>query len=117
MIPILLRLGPITIYSYGLMMALGFIAADVACTSEFNSRGYQGEWASTLILWTATSGVVGSRVYHIVDNWPRYAAHPWDMIVSGAGFVWYRGLACGNPASYFIVRPHRNQLPARSGLS
>jgi phosphatidylglycerol:prolipoprotein diacylglycerol transferase len=117
MIPILLRLGPITIYSYGLMMALGFIAADVACTSEFKRRGYQGEWASTLILWTATSGVVGSRIYDIVDNWPRYAAHPWDMIFSGAGFVWYGGLAGGTLASYFIARHYKIRWPVLLDMS
>ena len=76
MIPILLRLGPITIYSYGLMMALGFIAADIACTSEFKRHGFKGEWASTLILWTAISGVAGSRIYDIIDNWHHYAANP-----------------------------------------
>jgi prolipoprotein diacylglyceryltransferase len=38
MIPIVLRLGPFTIYSYGLMMGLGIIAAGVACTSEFKRR-------------------------------------------------------------------------------
>ncbi len=107
MIPILLRLGPITVYSYGLMMALGFIAADVACASEFKRHGYKGEWASTLILWTAISGVAGSRLYDIVDNWPRYAANPWDMIFSGAGFVWYGGLAGGFIASYFVARYYR----------
>ncbi len=107
MIPILFHLGPLTIYSYGLMMALGFIAADIACTSEFKRHGYQGEWASTLILWTAIAGVAGSRVYDIIDNWPRYAADPSAMIFSGAGFVWYGGLAGGLLASYFVARHYR----------
>jgi len=107
MIPILLRLGPITIYSYGLMMALGFIAADIACASEFKRHGYKGEWASTLILWTAICGVAGSRLYDIADNWSRYAANPWDMIFSGSGFVWYGGLAGGIVASYFVARHYK----------
>jgi phosphatidylglycerol:prolipoprotein diacylglycerol transferase len=107
MIPILLRLGPITIYSYGLMMALGFIAADLACASEFKRHGYKSEWASTLILWTAISGLVGSRIYDIFDNWSHYAANPSEMIFSGAGFVWYGGLAGGLVASYFIARYYR----------
>ena len=47
MIPILLRLGPfhlfghpltLTIYSYGLMMALGFIAADLVIAADCPSR-------------------------------------------------------------------------------
>jgi phosphatidylglycerol:prolipoprotein diacylglycerol transferase len=117
MIPILLRLGPITVYSYGLMMALGFIAADIACTSEFRRRGYQGEWASTLILWTATSGVVGSRIYDIIDNWPRYAADPKSMIFSGAGFVWYGGLAGGIVASYIVARHYKIRWPVLLDMS
>jgi phosphatidylglycerol:prolipoprotein diacylglycerol transferase len=107
MIPILLQLGPITIYSYGLMMALGFIAADLVCTSEFKRRGYPGEQASTLVLWTAVSGVVGSRVYDIFDHWPLYAAHPREMLLSGSGFVWYGGLAGGLLASFFVARHYR----------
>jgi phosphatidylglycerol:prolipoprotein diacylglycerol transferase len=107
MIPIVLRLGPFTIYSYGLMMGLGIIAAGVACTSEFKRRGYKGEWASTLVVWSAISGVVGSRIYDIIDNWPHYAANPLDMIFSSAGFVWYGGLMGGAIASYFVARYYR----------
>ena len=107
MIPIVLRLGPFAIYSYGLMMGLGIIAAGVACTSEFKRRGYKGEWASTLVAWSAISGVVGSRIYDIIDNWPHYAANPLDMIFSSAGFVWYGGLMGGAIASYFVARYYR----------
>jgi phosphatidylglycerol:prolipoprotein diacylglycerol transferase len=107
MIPIVLRLGPFTIYSYGLMMGLGIIGAGVACTSEFKRRGYKGEWASTLVVWSAISGVVGSRIYDIIDNWPHYAANPLDMIFSSAGFVWYGGLMGGAIASYFVARYYR----------
>jgi prolipoprotein diacylglyceryltransferase len=34
MIPVLFKLGPITVYSYGVMMALGFLAADFVISSE-----------------------------------------------------------------------------------
>jgi phosphatidylglycerol---prolipoprotein diacylglyceryl transferase len=107
MIPIVLRLGPFTIYSYGLMMGLGIIAAGVACTSEFKRRGYRGEWASTLVVWSAISGGVGSRIYDIIDNWPHYAANPLDMIFSSAGFVWYGALMGIAIASYFVARYYR----------
>jgi len=107
MIPIVLRLGPFTIHSYGLMMGLGIIAAGVACTSEFKRRGYRGEWASTLVVWSAISGGVGSRIYDIIDNWPHYAANPLDMIFSSTGFVWYGGLMGVAIASYFVARYYR----------
>jgi len=104
MMPVLLRLGPITVYSYGLMMALGFIAADLVCSSQFKHRGLPAEQASMLVLWTAVAGIAGARIYDILDNWSRYAAHPSSMIFSGAGFVWYGGLIGGTLASVAFAR-------------
>src|SRR5262249_42104999 len=104
MIAILLHLGSLTIHSYGLMMWLGIFAAGVVCTGEFKRRGYKGEWAVNLVVWSAISGIVGSRIYDIIDNWPHYAANPWDMIFSGAGFVWYGGLMGGAIGSFFVAR-------------
>jgi prolipoprotein diacylglyceryltransferase len=46
MIPILLKLGPITIYSYGMMMALGFLAADFVISSRVPATGAQTRFAS-----------------------------------------------------------------------
>lgn len=104
MIPVLLRLGPITVYSYGLMMALGFIAADLVCTSEFKRRQLNPEQASMLVLWTAIAGIVGARLWDVFDNWSSYMAHPSSIVFSGAGFVWYGGLAGGILASFIVVR-------------
>ena len=46
MIPVLLRLGPITIYSYGLMMAMGFIVGDFLLTRECRRRGISTDFAN-----------------------------------------------------------------------
>src|SRR6266851_10243973 len=58
MIPILLRIGPITIYSYGFMVALAFIVGDRLVTSEFK-RGYDAGLASTLVVWVGDSLIRG----------------------------------------------------------
>ena len=103
MIPILFRIGPITVYSYGLMMALGFLAADFFASLEFKRRGYDPEHASMLVLWVAICGIVGSRIYDILDHLQRYLADPWTMIFSGSGFVYFGGLLGGLIASYFVA--------------
>ncbi len=71
MIPILLRIGPITIYSYGLMVALGFIAGDLVLASEFKRKGYDPEPVSMMVLWLAVTAMVGSRIYDIVEPTPK----------------------------------------------
>jgi len=107
MIPILFRIGPITVYSYGLMMALGFLAADLFASLEFKRRGYDPEHASMLVLWVAICGIAGSRIYDILDNLQRYLADPWSMIFSGSGFVYFGGLLGGLIASFFFSRRHK----------
>ncbi len=104
MIPVLFRLGPITVYSYGLMMALGFLAADVVIASECRRRRFNPDYASSLVVWAAISGIAGSRIYDILDNLPAYMHDPWAMVFSGSGFVWYGGLFGGLAATYLVSR-------------
>ena len=117
MIPILLRLGPITIYSYGLMMALGFIAADIACTSEFQRHGFKGEWASTLILWTAISGVaapgftISSTIGTTTQPIPR------KCFCQAQGSSGSEGWREESIASYIVARHYRIPWPVLADMA
>lgn len=104
MIPVILRLGPITIYSYGLMMAFGLIAGDLVLTSECRRRGYNPELAAAVVVWGAIGGIVGAHIYDVADSWSAYVAHPAAMVFSGAGFVWYGGLIGGVIATWLVAR-------------
>src|ERR1700761_3595546 len=95
MIPVLLRLGPLTIYSYGLMMAFGFIAGDLVLSRECRRRGFNPELASSVVVWGAIGGLVGARIYDVFDNWQAYKENPLSIVISGSGFVWYGGLIGG----------------------
>jgi phosphatidylglycerol---prolipoprotein diacylglyceryl transferase len=107
MIPIILRLGPITIYSYGLMMAMGVITADFLLTSECRRRGISTDYANGIVVFGAIGGIVGARIYDVFDNWPAYANHPWSIIFSGAGFVWYGGFIGGVTAAAIVSRYYK----------
>jgi phosphatidylglycerol---prolipoprotein diacylglyceryl transferase len=107
MIPIILRLGPITIYSYGLMMAMGVITADFLLTSECRRRGISTDYANGIVVFGAIGGIVGARIYDVFDNWPAYANHPWSIIFSGAGFVWYGGFIGGTTAAAIVSRYYK----------
>jgi len=107
MIPVLLHLGPLTIYSYGLMMALGFIVGDFILSRECQRRGFNPELANAVVVWGAIGGIVGSRIYDVFDNLPEYLSHPWSIIFSGAGFVWYGGFIGGVIATWLVARHYR----------
>jgi phosphatidylglycerol:prolipoprotein diacylglycerol transferase len=104
MIPILFHIGPLTVYSYGLMMALGFLAADWVVTAECHRRGITPDYASSLIVWAAIVGIASSRLLDIFNNFSSYWADPKSMIFSGSGFVWYGGMIGGIIAVYCVSR-------------
>jgi phosphatidylglycerol---prolipoprotein diacylglyceryl transferase len=107
MIPILFRLGPITVYSYGLMMALGFIAGDLLLNRECRRRGYSPDLGTALVVWCAIGGLAGARILDVLNNLPIYMSHPVAIVFSGAGFVWYGGLIGGIIAALLVARYYR----------
>ena len=107
MIPVLFHLGPLTVYSYGLMMALGFLAADYVVRLECIRRGFNPEYSSSLVITAAVMGIAGSRIYAILDDLPTYLADPRLMIFSGSGFVFYGGMIGGILGIYFVSRRYR----------
>src|SRR5438552_16683385 len=107
MIPVLFRLGPITLYSYGLMMPLGFRTADLIAPREFRRKGYHPENASVLVVWTAIAAIVGSRIYDVIDHWDAYRLDPWSMIASGSGFVYFGGFFLAVFVSWLVARYYK----------
>ncbi|MGH7925783.1 MAG: prolipoprotein diacylglyceryl transferase, partial [Candidatus Binatus sp.] len=107
MIPVLFHLGPLTVYSYGLMMALGFLAADYVIRLECIRRGYDPEYSSSIVIAAAVMGLIGSRLYAILDDLPTYLADPKLMIFSGSGFVFYGGMFGGILGAYLVSRRYR----------
>jgi phosphatidylglycerol---prolipoprotein diacylglyceryl transferase len=95
MYPILLQVGPITIYSYGVMMALGFLAANWVVGKGLQHQGKDPNFSSILVVWAAVGGLLGARLLFVVERLPEFIADPLSMIFTGAGFTWYGGLIGG----------------------
>jgi phosphatidylglycerol:prolipoprotein diacylglycerol transferase len=123
MIPVLFQLPPITIfglpiqltiYSFGLMMALGAIVGNLVLTSECRRRGYNPDFANAVVVWGAIAGIAGARIYDVFDNWPLYRSNPWSIFFSGAGFIWYGGLVAGILATLLVAR--RYKVPILTAL-
>lgn len=95
MYPVLFQFGPITIYSYGVMMALGFLSAGWVLGKELQRCGKDPNLASTFVLWAAVGGLLGARILFLVEEWRAFLNDPWPLLFTGSGFVWYGGLIGG----------------------
>lgn len=107
MIPVLFHIGPLAVYSYGMMMALGFLAADYVIALDCRRRGITSDYASSIVVWAAVVGIASSRLLDIINNFSAYWADPKSMIFSGSGFVWYGGMFGGIFATYLVSRYYK----------
>lgn len=106
MYPVILRLGPVTIYSYGLMMAIAFLVSGYLVGKELERKGFNGEIASSILFSAAVGGIVGSRILSILNDWPEFVRDPVQAVFSGAGFVWFGGLIGGFITVSLTIRRH-----------
>ena len=85
-----LALGPLSFRMYGLMIALGVIAAVWIARRRYSSYGGDPEDITTIALVAVPAGLVGARLYHVITDWP-------DLYSDGrwwpkAFMIWQGGL-------------------------
>ncbi len=98
MIPKLFQIGPIPVYSYGLMLGISFIVASYLLSKEFKRRKLEENAAINITFIALIAGVAGAKLLYIIEDWASIAALPsgklfsTDGIFSPAGLTWYGGL-------------------------
>ena len=103
MIPIFFEIGPVKLYSYGLMMALAFWLATQVAAKEYERRGGDGERFWRLALIAFVSALVTSHVWwwlgEIVSGRGANA-----QLLSGSGHVWFAGMIGGLLVGRWLTR-------------
>jgi phosphatidylglycerol:prolipoprotein diacylglycerol transferase len=93
-----LSLGPITLQTFGLMFALAFLAAGALIAKRLGEIGKPVDWAYEVGFAALAGGVIGSRVYFVIQNYDEVKHDLLGKLFSGSGLVWYGGLIGGTLA-------------------
>jgi phosphatidylglycerol:prolipoprotein diacylglycerol transferase len=88
-------LGPLTLQTFGLMLGLSFVAAGVLAGRYLKEIGRPPDWAYEMTLAALVGGVVGARLWSVVENWDEAKDDVFGSLFSGAGLVFYGGLLGG----------------------
>jgi len=105
MLPILFKIGPITIYSFGFFLVLAYLAATFILWREGRRQGYQEEKLLDLSVISLIAAIIGARAYFVLLNWDLFRGEPVT-----AFFFWQGGLAYQGAlfavllVGYFFVR-------------
>ena len=92
----LLKIGPFTVYGYGLMIAIGIFSAY--CLAEYRARkiGLDDERVFGMTFWAVIGGILGGKLLYYLTVLPQIAADPSllyrDLL---EGFVIYGALIGG----------------------
>ena len=82
-----LHLGPFRLTAYGLMIALGVIAAVDIARRRHTARGGARDDFSEIAVWAVIAGLLGARAYHVLTDLERFRGH-WSDTVK----IWEGGL-------------------------
>lgn len=95
MIPSIVHLGPVPIYSFGLMMMCAFVVAHELLVKLFLAHNIDGRLAERMVFWAAVGGIVGARLGYIFTFPGGMGDGIVDTVFSNAGFVFHWGLVGG----------------------
>lgn len=110
--PILIQFGNFYISTYGLMMALGMLAAAVVIYRRSRQEGLPADKVMDAIFFAVLAGIVGGRLGYIVVDLAteqRFLEAPLQVLFSRAGFVFLGGVVLAVPTLFWYCR--------RKGLS
>ena len=109
MYPRLFTIGPFTVYSYGLMLGIGFITASMLLTKELKRKGLDQNLGGTITLLAVIFGIAGSKLLYLIENWAFFMHAPFDMAFSPGGLTWYGGLLVVTLVIFIYTR--RKKVP------
>src|SRR3982074_1787453 len=85
----------LSIKTFGLTFALGFLACGAVVARRLRELGKPVDWAYEIVFAALIGGVVGARGYYLIENYSQVKNDLVGSIFSGTGLVWYGGAIGG----------------------
>ena len=106
--PILTKIGPFTIYSYGLMVALGFGIAVYFIYRRAPKFHIDRNKIIDLCVIILAAGIIGARLLYVLLNLRYYLSDPIEIIkLSKGGLVWYGGFLAAILAGAIYIKKNK----------
>ncbi len=96
MYPELFSVGNLTVYSYGLMIALAVFVSAVAIYREAPKENLNSDNVLEAVVAAAFFGLIGARLLYVLLNWSYFRFNPMEILFAQfAGLSFYGGLFLG----------------------
>lgn len=97
MYPELFKIGHVPVYSYGLMLGIGFLIGSYVLSADMKRRKLNENDGIMLTLISIISGLIGGKVFYIIEEWNFGSGLPISSLLKNdlltpAGLTFYGGL-------------------------
>ena len=101
-----IHLGPLRLNAYGLMIALGVIAAVRIAGRRAETKGVgTTEDISSIAMWAVPAGVIGGRAYHVLTDYERFQGQWFDAVkIWQGGLGIWGGVTAGVAVGWWCAR-------------
>jgi len=86
-----LDLGPLTIRTFGIMVALGLLVGSVIFVRHGARAGIEPSRLERLALWTLVLGIVGARLMFVLTDAGSFVDRPWAVVALWEGGLQFSG--------------------------
>jgi phosphatidylglycerol:prolipoprotein diacylglycerol transferase len=108
MFPILLKLGPLTIHTYGFMLALGVGMGLWFLYVHSKKQGLQAPQMLDMAFYTILISLIGAKMILFIGNFSYYTRYPGELFsLARSGGVFQGGLAFGLFFALWYFRKHK----------
>jgi len=110
--PILFTIGPITIYSYGVMLATAVVVCTYLLSLDAKRYNISQETAYDLVFWCILWGIIGARIFYIFIEWSYFSNNLLEIpMLQKGGLAWQGGFLGGTLAGVWFA--HNKKLSLR----
>src|SRR5438309_8931893 len=85
----------LSIKTFGVMFELGFVACGLVIARRLREWGRPTDWAYEIVFAALLGGVIGARLYYVIEKYEQASHDLFGTIFSGSGLVWYGGAIGG----------------------
>jgi len=103
--PILFTIGSITIYSYGVMLALAVLVCTYLLSNDAKRYHISQETAYDLVFWCMVGGFIAARIFYVFLVWDYYKDNLLEILMlQKGGLAWQGGFLGGVLAGVWFAR-------------
>lgn len=110
MYPVLFRIGPFALHTYGVFVAIAFLSAIALALREARRVGQDANKILDLCFYVIVAAIVGSRILYVLVNWSVFVKDPLEIVrIWHGGLVFYGGFIAAVITALWYMR--RQGLP------